>query len=253
MTNVVMCPSHLVEKWKREVERLVPNAKAYIINELEDLIRIENKITYKNKLEHTFLILSKETAKFSYELRPAAIWSKTKNAFICPCCGQPLKKKVQVVRGGRKVTTLIDFDKYDMKDKLAYNSFCENEIKVYDTKQGKFVTKKCHTSLWVPLNKEDKNTKWVKLGKEGWILKEHIDEIFNDFVSRETLTKKEEDFFIKVLEVKNALDNHEEIKGLKAPRKYSISKYIKKKFNNKIDYFIADELDYLAPHIVIYA
>ena len=34
MTNVIMCPSHLTLKWKREVERLVPNGKGYIIKNI---------------------------------------------------------------------------------------------------------------------------------------------------------------------------------------------------------------------------
>lgn len=242
MTNIVMCPSHLVEKWKREVERLVPNAKAYIIKELEDLIKIENKIKNKNKLEHTYLILSKETAKFSYELRPAAIWSDSKKTFTCPCCGKPLTKKIKIGTGSRATTAIVNLDKYDMKNKLIYNSYCNNEIEVYDTKQSKFVKKNCNTSLWVPLNKEDKKTKWIKLGKEGWILKKHVDEIFNEFVSRETLTKKESEFFAKLLEAKNLIDDGQEVKGLKAPRKYSISKYIKQKFKGKIDYVLLDEM-----------
>jgi superfamily II DNA or RNA helicase len=242
MTNIIMCPSHLVEKWKREVERLVPNAKGYIIRELEDLIRIEHKIKTHNKLEHSFIILSKETAKFSYELRPAGIWSKSKNTFVCPCCGQPLKKKIKVGTGSRARTEFVNFDKNDFNQKYAYNAYCTNEIEYYNTKTSKFEKRKCNTSLWVPLNKEDKNTKWVKLGKEGWIYRSHIDEIFNEYVSRETLTKKESNFFTKLVEVKNTLDDGEEIKGLKAPRKYSISKYIKERFKNKIDYFICDEM-----------
>ena len=241
MTNVVMCPSHLVEKWKREVERLVPNAKGYIINNIEELLRIKNKIMNKNKREHTYIILSKETAKFSYELRPAAIWSESKKAFTCPCCGKVLTKKIKVGTGKRAEYEEIPFSKLDMQNKLVYNSYCENDIEYYDKAESRYKTKKCHTPLWVPLNKEDKKTKWVKLGKEGWVLKEHMQSLIDDFVSRETIDKKEKALLAKLVETKALLDDGEE-KGIKAPRKYSIAKYIKEKFKGKIDYFIADEL-----------
>ena len=95
MTNMVMCPSHLVFKWKKEIERLVPNSRAYIVKNIHDLIKLEPKIKAKVKLEHTYIIMSKENAKFSYEKRPAAIWSVSKKTFVCPCCGQKLTKRVK--------------------------------------------------------------------------------------------------------------------------------------------------------------
>lgn len=242
MTNVVMCPSHLVEKWKREVERLVPNAKAYIVTNIKELIEIERKVKGKYKSEHTFVILSKETAKFSYETRPCAVWSRTKNTFVCPCCGQPLTKKERVGTGRSATVIERDFDKLDMLSQLAYNSTCMNKIKVFNKQTRKWEEQPCNTSLWAPFNKEDKNTGWIKLGKSGWIMEKHIDELFNEFISKNTLTKKEGELFAKLAEVKNTLDDGEELKGIKAPRKYSIAKYIRERFKGHIDYFICDEL-----------
>lgn len=242
MTNVVMCPSHLVEKWKREVERLVPNGKGYIIRDIGDLINIERKIKNKNKPENTFLILSKETAKFSYETRPAGVWSRTKDTFLCPCCGQPLYKKERI-GSGRSATTIIkDFDKLDFQTQLVYNSRCQNKVRVYNTKTSKFEEKLCDTDLWVPLNKEDRNTGWIKLGKEGWVQKKHVNDVFNELTAKATVTKKEAALYTKIIEAKNAIEDGEEMKGLKAPRKYSIAKYIRERFNGNIDYFLADEL-----------
>ena len=77
-----MCPGHLVEKWQREVERLVPNSKGYIVENISELMLLEDKIKDKYKREHSFIILSKENAKFSYEKRPAAVWSKSKGCFV---------------------------------------------------------------------------------------------------------------------------------------------------------------------------
>lgn len=242
MTNVVMCPSHLVEKWKREVEKLVPNAKGYIINDVKDLITIERKIKNKHKLENAFLIISKESAKFSYEMRPCTIWSMSKNTFVCPCCGQTLTKKVRVGTGQRAYTVDADFDKLDMLKPLAMNAKCTNKVSRYNSNTGKNELVECDTALWAPLNKYDTNTGWIKLGKNGWIMQKHIDILFNQFVGMRTLTRKEGELFAKIVEAKNTLDDGEELRKSSAPRKYSIAKYIRERFKGSIDYFLADEL-----------
>lgn len=241
LTAAVMCPSHLVEKWKREVEKLVPNAKGYIVREIGDLIAIERKIKNKHKLENTFIIISKENAKFSYEMRPSAIWSISKNTFVCPCCGQPLYKWEKVGSGRNATNIKVDFNKFDMLKKLAYNSTCMNKVKKYNTEESKWEEVPCNASLWAPLNKNEKMD-WVKLGKSGWITLKHVDDIFNELTQKETLTKKENELYMKLIEVKNTLDNGENLKGIKAPRKYSIAKYIRERFKGHIDYFLCDEM-----------
>lgn len=242
MTNIVMCPSHLVEKWKREVEKLVPNAKGYIIRDIRDLITIESKIKNKYKSENAFLIISKETAKFSYENRPATIWSSSKNTFTCPCCGQILYKKEKIGSGRTARFVEVKFNELDMLTKMAYNSTCGNKVKKFNKETSTYEMVECNASLWAPLNKEDKNTGWIKLGKSGWIVQKHVDSLFNSLIGKNTLTKKEGELFARIAEVKNTLDDGEELKGLRAPRKYSIAKYIRERFKGHVDYFIADEL-----------
>lgn len=243
MTNVIMCPSHLVEKWKREVERLVPNGKGYIIKDIKDLIEIERKIKNKYKLENAFIIISKETAKFSYETRPATIWSISKKTFVCPCCGQSLYKKERIGSGRSARTIDVDFKETDMLTKMAYNTTCMNTVRKYNKELSKWEEVECNASLWAPLNKLDHNTGWVKLGKSGWVLRKHIDDLFNELISRRTLNKKEGELFAKIAEAKNTLDDGEELKGLKAPRKYSIAKYIRERFKGDVDYFLCDEIN----------
>lgn len=89
----VVCPSHLTPVWKREVEERIPNAKAYVIQDYKELISLEPKLRNKNKIENSYIILSKERAKMGYDIRPAAIWSRSKNTFVCPECGQTLWTK----------------------------------------------------------------------------------------------------------------------------------------------------------------
>lgn len=228
MTNIVMCPSHLVKKWKNEVERLVPNAKGYIVKNVSDLIAIENKIKAVVKNEHTYIIMSKESAKISYEMRPAAVWSVSKNTFVCPSCGQKLYKNIKMGSGRHATYEQVDFEPTDMMRQMSHNSYC--------------MDKNCNADLWSPLNKEELNPKWIKLGSLGWLMLRHIDQIYNRLAARERLDKKNAELFGKLIEVKDAIDNGEAFKGMKAPRRYSMAKYIRERYKGYIDYFICDEL-----------
>ena len=46
--------------------------------------------------------MSKEIAKLGYDLRPSAVWSKSKQCFVCPDCGQPLYKEENIFHKGEK-------------------------------------------------------------------------------------------------------------------------------------------------------
>lgn len=242
MTNIVMCPSHLVFKWKKEIEKLVPNSRAYIVKTISELIALEPKIKAKMKLEHTYIIISKENAKFSYEMRPAVNWSINHDTFVCPECGQPLQKRIKIGSGRHADYEYVNFSKTDMLKQMAFNSICTNEKEIID-EAGRRKKITCNAKLWGPLNKNEENPKWAKLGATGWIMFRHVDDIYMSLNNKDTLSKKEADLFSKVLELKNAMDDGEELKGLKAPRKYSIAKYIRERYKGYIDYFICDELE----------
>ena len=115
--------------------------------------------------------------------------------------------------------------------------------KVIIDKAGKRRKVPCNAKLWGPLNKNETNPKWAKLGATGWIMFNHIDDIYMQLNDKDTLSKKEAELFSKVVDMKNAMDDGEELKGLKAPRKYSIAKYIRERYKGYIDYFICDELN----------
>ena len=92
MVNAVLCPGHLVEKWKTEILRLAPLSEAVIVDDFNAFKRLEVKINDPRRRKHLWLIFSKETAKFGYDLRPAAIWSKgtgrrRQPCYVCPECG----------------------------------------------------------------------------------------------------------------------------------------------------------------------
>ena len=66
---LVLCPPHLVPKWKREVEMTVPGARAVIVKSITDLERLRLS-TGSGPL---FAVMSREKAKLSYRWMPAVI------------------------------------------------------------------------------------------------------------------------------------------------------------------------------------
>ena len=79
---LVMCPSHLVGKWKREVEATVPGARVGAIASWRDALALPAE---KPRVPE-FWIVSKEMAKLGWHRRPGAVWRRGR--WECPRCGQ---------------------------------------------------------------------------------------------------------------------------------------------------------------------
>ena len=91
---LVLCPPHLVPKWKREVEMTVPGARAVIVKSITDLERLRISVGSGP----LFAVVSREKAKLSYRWMPAVIqrWAVSKGRllrdeetgepFRVPCC-----------------------------------------------------------------------------------------------------------------------------------------------------------------------
>src|SRR5690606_9810237 len=96
---LVLCPPHLVHKWKREVEATVPRASATVVSTPADLHRLRDSGDRPQ-----FVILSRERAKLSYRWKPAVVRRpvvvSNRLAFDedgsplrrlgCPACFEPL-------------------------------------------------------------------------------------------------------------------------------------------------------------------
>ena len=147
---LVICPPHLVPKWKREVEMTVPGARAAIVESITDLERLRLSIGPGP----LFAVMSREPAKLSYRWKAAVIqrWAtsrgrlireeETGEPFRVPCCpvctaqavdkdGVPLTDKVlnrrkhvcaacvsplwQADNSGPKRYPLSDYVKHHMK------------------------------------------------------------------------------------------------------------------------------------------
>lgn len=245
-TSIIMCPAHLTKKWKREIERLVPNGEAVIVKHIKDVMALDNKIRNKNKKKNLYIIISKENAKFGYESRPSTLWSNSKKTFVCPECGKTLFKEEYTGVGRNRYKIDIPFNKKDMTKPLSHNMTCANTVKYWDKQERKWNNKKCNANLWAPLNGSEADSLWVKLGAEGWVLKEHLSSIFNDMASKDNLSRKDATFFAKLTEKKIDYERDGNVRSSsKAPRKYPIAKYIRERYKGVIDYLIADEIHQL--------
>ena len=119
--NIVMCPGHLLEKWKGEIERQIPYAKATIITDFSQLLEIRKRGSLRVGKE--FYILSKDFAKLSYSLKPVPKKEIAKMAYMKKCrnpdCGvenMPVRKCVSC--GGK------DFEKGTTKIETIYGMKC---------------------------------------------------------------------------------------------------------------------------------
>ena len=91
---LIICPPHLVPKWKREVEMTVPGVRAAIVESITDLERLRLSVGSGP----LFAVMSREKAKLSYRWMPTVIqrWAtsrgrlirdeETGEPFRIPCC-----------------------------------------------------------------------------------------------------------------------------------------------------------------------
>ena len=91
---LIICPPHLVRKWKREVEETVPGVRAVIVTSITDLERLRLSVG----TGPLFAVMSRERAKLSYRWKAAVIyrWATSKGRLIrveetgepfrVPCC-----------------------------------------------------------------------------------------------------------------------------------------------------------------------
>jgi superfamily II DNA or RNA helicase len=96
----VMCPPHLVRKWRREIEQTVPGARTAIVRSIGDLERARDLGGSAQ-----FVICSREYAKLGYRWRPATVTRVVRGpdggvirdetgalvrACCCPACFAPI-------------------------------------------------------------------------------------------------------------------------------------------------------------------
>lgn len=79
--TLVMCPGHLVNKWRREAVETVPDADARIVRHVRELMDLDR---YARPESPEYTIVSKDRAKLGYAWRPAAV--EKRDGYHCPSC-----------------------------------------------------------------------------------------------------------------------------------------------------------------------
>ena len=85
---IVLCPPHLVRKWKREIEATLPRASASVVRTITDLDKVMRNL---NPVIH-FIIISRERAKLGYRRKAAYNLLQKGDRYkyrllCCPDCG----------------------------------------------------------------------------------------------------------------------------------------------------------------------
>ncbi len=240
-TSIILSPGTIVNKWKEEVEKYMPNAEGIIVSNMKELKQAETIMREKNRKTHLFLIMSVETAKLDYNSIPAAIYDSQKKVYRCPDCFQIIKKTVTLETGSRsrnkeKVTVPVTHSDFFLnsygnpKEEVA---FCNSKI----PKSGFETEEKiCGAPLWGAIKREAVNS-WVTVGSKKWVNLDAMDD-FQELLE-ESAPKREDKYALAgILQFKQDPASNR----LVSPTKYAISKYVHKNWKYDIDYLIADEI-----------
>lgn len=208
--NIVLCPSHMTKKWVREIEETLPNTFAIVINSITELLTAYS--TYEKGNKTCYVIMSKEKARDGYMKRPAAVWNRLRQAFVCPDCHKVIE--MDLIDDGSKYR--VKADPLFFKRENKQNHKCDN----------------CGSLLWTVLL-PDEQSEWIKVSKFGFVHREHAFEYLEGINKNPAIYKAIED-------IVNNPQGHFVNAG--AYRRFPLSTYIKQKMKGKIDGLIIDEL-----------
>lgn len=234
--NLVLCPSHVTQKWVREVEETVPNTFAAVVNtpnELDDLYGM-----FERGTKSCFAILSKEKARDGYMRAPAVVhrrWNREAlpidrkppihdgaditgdpygPVFCCPDCGAVVMSEY-------------------VRDGVAYR-IPANSLYFRREHAGNHKCAACGALLWAALNPDTwlAQKEWAKIGDYGFV--------YRPLVLEHTKKAGEGVLLEKLFEIRDHPEACFPARG--AYRAYALSTYIKHKYRGKIYGLIVDEL-----------
>ena len=90
---IIMCPPHLVEKWEQSIIDEIPYAKVEVLESLSQLVKLRKK--GKEPTGKEYYILSKDSGKLSYSYMPVPYQMKEKRPkiLICRNCKKEVSKR----------------------------------------------------------------------------------------------------------------------------------------------------------------
>lgn len=207
--NLILCPSHVMKKWVREITETLPNTAGVIVKSITELDKLY--ALYEQGDRNIFAIFSKEKARDGYMKRPAVLWNRRKGAFCCPSC-------------------LAEIEVPITEDGVQY---MEKATQFYFRAESKKNHKcpACGELLWTAINPTE-NSQWVKIGGYGWVYRpmawQHKEKTNNEAVWQK-------------------LEEMTQNPGVRFPttgacRRFPLSSYIKRFYKGRIDGTVVDEL-----------
>ncbi|MDD3361823.1 MAG: hypothetical protein PHW34_09150 [Hespellia sp.] len=255
---IIMCPSHLVIKWKLSIEEEVPYARVEVLENLSQLTALRKRGRKPTGKE--YYIVSKDSGKLSYAYSPIPYQKKLKRIKI-PVCANCWEEMVgDTCKCGCREWNLDDT--MDTESGLVCPEcgelLLENGRNAYDSDNNHYRVMQpedfaqqntanrfcrcCKTVLWAPSckpidtrimfdRKPGKKSKWKKIShfanrakkgrKSVWVLPEG-----------EAKYKK----------LNQVTDEEVEEMDIYGPRRFSMTRYIKKYLKNYFDLAVFDEV-----------
>ena len=129
--TLVICPPHLVPKWVREIQQIVPMAFAMPLNRLSDVSQFFRQLQRLAPGTPAYAVLSREMAKLGSGWRPAYSVRKkhqrvesgdgeteveTEMFFACPRCGHPIYE----VEGGQEIVLVRNIGYLEERKRFCF-------------------------------------------------------------------------------------------------------------------------------------
>lgn len=210
--NLVLCPSHITDKWVREVQETLPNTFAAVVHSITELNHLYG--LYERGDRSCYAIISKEKARDGYMRAPAVRWNRRKRGFVCPDCGEVVQTNITKDGASYKVNASQFFFKHEN----TFNHKCEA----------------CGSPLWTALNPNVRadRTEWIKLADYGFVYRRQAWKHLKNAPSAE--------IHDRISQIVDRPDAPYPARG--AHRAYPLSTYIKRYYKGRIDGLVVDEL-----------
>lgn len=259
----VMCPGHLAEKWKDEIESEIIGASAVVVRHLDELVMLNEMHEEKPKGKF-FFIFPKDSTKLGHSKVPIPNKKGKKHVkmYRCEHCFSVYSVGDYKANGGKcpSCSKEVEYKRYNFEEsELAYKGalcpYCKelifdktvskqklDSLEVYplslldfdSEKKSNSVCNNCGSTLWAPLvrniGRENKLRGWKRVkyfrnkARKGTQIKWVHDSVLNDFIIEKDLS-----------------ENDYEIVKPEFTRRAVMSKYIQRKMKNFFDMAVIDE------------
>ena len=130
--TLVLCPPHLVPKWVREIQQIVPLAFTMPLNRLSDVSQFMGQIKRLAPSTPAYAVLSREMAKLGSGWRRAYVVRQkhfrvegdeeekaieTETCFACPRCGHPIYE----VEGGQEIVLVRNVGYLEERKRFCFD------------------------------------------------------------------------------------------------------------------------------------